>query len=145
MTPICVMPIESVLSGEDDLRKAQPTKWARLLYDSLHSQYRMVAFTANNEDTAEWWLRREMLRDWAGVMTKPDAFNRFDDWKVRQIEDFLAEGWEVGLFIDTEKWVCEEVGRLGVVTMLLSYPANKIGWKEPDQPLRSWTDIERDS
>lgn len=143
MTPICVIPIEGVLASDDDLRKAQPTRWSRPLYDSLHTEYRMIALTGNPVDTAQWWLQREMMKDWAGVMTKPDAFNRFDDWKVRQVEDFLAEGWEVGLFIDTQAWVCEEVGRLGVVTMKLSYPMSHVGWKQPDQPLRSWEEIER--
>jgi hypothetical protein len=63
------------------------------------------------------------------------------DWKVYQVNEFLAEGWDVGLMLDTDEDVLEEVSRLGVVTMFLRYPANKVGWRSPDQPPRGWNDV----
>lgn len=138
---ICAISIEGVLALDSDLRRAQPTKWARLLYDGLHSQYRMIALTENPIETAQAWLQREFLRDWAGVMTKPDGINRFSDWKVQQINEFLAETWEVGLVIDTDPVVLSQINDLGVATMLLSYPTKRVGWRDPDQELRPWTDI----
>jgi hypothetical protein len=104
----------------------------------------MIALTGNEQEIARYWLDREMLRDWAGVLTKPDGYNNFRDWKVKQIEEFLAEGWEVGMMIDIDAEVLEQVSHLGVVTMLLSYPANRVGWRDPTAELRAWTDVVSD-
>jgi hypothetical protein len=144
MTTICVVPIEGVLSQAPNLKEAQPTKWARMLYDGLHTQYQMIALTANEPEIARYWLQREMLRDWAGVLTMPDAYANFGDWKVKQIEEFLAEGWEVGLVIDTVDHVLERISLLGVVTMLLSYPSNRVGWRDTTPEVRAWTDVVSD-
>jgi hypothetical protein len=138
---ICVLPIEDVLSQSHDLKSSPPQKWARPLYDGLHTQYRMLALTVATDEVADWWLQQNYLKDWSGVLTKPDAYNNYNEWKVRQVEEFLAEGWEVGLFIDTEVWVCDEVNRLGVMTMRLSQPTSRVGWKPPDQPIRGWSEI----
>lgn len=149
---ICVVPIEGVLANGDNLKTAQPTRWARLLYDALHTQYRMIALTVNPNEIARMWLQQEFLHDWAGVMTMPDAYfqsgplghNNYTEWKAKQVEEFLAEGWEVGMVIDIVPQALEQISRLGVMTMLLSYPANKVGWRDPDQELRAWTDIVQD-
>lgn len=141
MIGICALPIENVLALGTDLRTAQPTKWARSLYDSLHHEYRMVAFTQADVELAQWWLKREMLRDWAAVMTQPDHMNDFNEWKVRQIEDFQAEGWEMGLFIDVDTQPVTTIAAMGVVTMLLCHPLHKPGWKDPNEPPRSWSDM----
>jgi hypothetical protein len=144
MTLICAISVEGVLALDSDLKSAQPTKWARMLYDGLHNQYRMIAFTANAPDVADHWLRREMLRDWAGVMVKPDGYNSFRAWKIKQVEEFLAEGWEVGLVIDIDQVVLEQVNDLGVPTLLLSYPTKRVGWREPTPEVRAWTDVVSD-
>lgn len=144
MTLICALSVEGVLASDDDLRKAQPTKWARMLYDSLHTQYRMIALTQNPIETAQAWLQREWMRDWAGVLIKPDGIVSYRDWKVQQISEFLAETWEVGLVIDIDQVVLEQINDLGVPTMMLSYPTKRVGWRDPDQDLRAWTDIVQD-
>jgi hypothetical protein len=144
MSLICVVSVEGVLSLDTDLKSAQPTRWARMLYDGLHTQYSMIALTGNDIDIAHYWLNREMLRAWAGVMTKPDGYNSFRDWKVKQVEEFLAEGWEVGMMLDIDPVVLEQVSRLGVMTMLLSYPSNRVGWREPSPEVRAWTDVVSD-
>jgi hypothetical protein len=141
---ICVVSIEGVLALQPNLKEAQPTKWARMLYDSLHSQYRMIGLTANEQEVARYWLHREMLRDWAGVLTMPDAYVNFGDWKAKQVEEFLAEGWEVGMVIDTDQEVLEQIGQLGVMTMGLSYPANRVGWRDSPPEVRAWTDVVSD-
>lgn len=138
---IAVVPIEGVLSQGYDLRSAQPQRWARSLYDGFRGQYRMIGLTAADAELVDWWLRREMLRDWAGVMSQPDAFPDMQEWKVHQVNEFLAEGWDVGVMVDVDEEVLDEVSRLGVVTMLLRYPTNKVGWRSPDQPPRAWNDV----
>lgn len=144
MTLICVVSVEGVLSLDTSLKTAQPTKWARLLFDGLQTQYSMIALTDNEQEIARYWLDREMLRGWAGVMVKPDGFNSYREWKVKQVEEFLAEGWEVGMMIDIDQVVLEQVSRLGVMTMLLSYPSNRVGWRDPTAELRPWTDVVSD-
>jgi hypothetical protein len=144
MPLICVVSVEGVLAQQPNLGEAQPTRWARPLYDSLHTQYRMIAFTSNPLELAEFWLRREMLRDWAGVMTMPDAYINYSEWKVKQVEEFLSEGWEVGMMIDTNEHVLERISLLGVMTMLLSYPTNRVGWRDTTPEIRAWTDVVSD-
>lgn len=141
MIAICVVPIEGVLALGANLKEAQPTKWARNLYDSLHTQYRMIAFTQADPELAHWWLRREMLRDWAAVMTMPDHMVDFNTWKVEQVNDFLAEGWDMGMVIDVEREPLEQLSQMGVMTLLMCYPLNKPGWKDPTVPPRPWSDL----
>jgi hypothetical protein len=114
------------------------------LYDALHNEYSMIALTANTSEIASWWLNREFLRGWAGVMTMPDAYSNYGDWKVKQVEEFLAEGWEVGMVIDTVEEVLERISHLGVLTLLLSYPTNRVGWRDPTPEVRAWTDVVSD-
>lgn len=142
---ICVVPIEGVLSDLADLRAAQPQRWARPLVDSFSSQFRMIALTGADPEVADWWLRREMLRGWAGVLTQPDGYNSFAHWMVRQVEEFQAESWEIGLVLGTDQVVLEEISQLGVVTMCLRYPTNRIGWREPGTPIREWTNVVEES
>src|SRR5262245_46768626 len=114
MTSICVVSIEEALSAGWDLRQAPSQRWARSLYDGLHAQYRMIAFTQADPDLAKWWLRRESLHDWAAVLTQ-EAYLDYPEWKVRQVEDFLAEGWEVGLVIDIDPYVIDGASAMGVL------------------------------
>jgi len=138
---ICVVSIEGVLALGTDLKTAQPTKWARALYDSLHHEFRMIAFTANDQELAQWWLKRERLHDWAAVMTQPDHMVDFNTWKQLQVNDFLAEGWEMGLLIDTDLDTVTKIAIMGVPTMLLCHPVRKVGWKDPEDAPRPWVDV----
>ena len=137
---ICAIAIEGVLAAGEDLRTAMPTKWGKALYDAAHTQFRMIAFTTADQDTAKWWLRREGFTDWAGVMTH-EEYLEYPAWKVRQIEDFLAEGWDVGCMLDVDAEVLSRVSELGVLTLTVSYPTNKVGWRAHETQPRSWTDI----
>ena len=137
---IAVISVEGVLAAGDDLRKVPPTKWARPLYDAVRSQFRTIAFTQAEPEIAQWWLKRESLNDWAAVLIQ-EPYLEYPAWKVRQIEDFLAEGWDVGLMIDVDDEVLSRVSELGVLTLKMSYPANKVGWKPHETSPRPWTDV----
>jgi hypothetical protein len=138
---IACVTIEGVLAHGDDLRNAQPTKWGRALYEGLALNFRTIAFTKADSEIAQWWLKREMLTGWAAVMSQ-EPYLAFNDWKVRQVEDFLAEGWEVGLVIDTDREVLERINELGVLTLKMSYPAIRVGWRQHENSPRPWTEIE---
>jgi hypothetical protein len=137
---IAVIALEGVMASGTDLRRAQPTKWGRPLYEALATQFRMIAFTQADPEIAAWWLKQESLRGWAAVMSQ-EPYLDYGAWKVRQIEDFLAEGWEVGLVLDVDAGVLERVTELGVLTMALSYPTTKVGFKQHESSPRPWADV----
>jgi hypothetical protein len=137
---IAAISIEGVLANGDDLRTAAPTKWGRPLYEGLVVNFRTVAFTRADPDIAQWWLKREMLTGWAAVMSQ-EPYLDYPAWKVRQVEDFLAEGWEVGFVLDVDDEVLERVNGLGVLTLKVSYPATKVGWKPHESSPRPWSDV----
>jgi hypothetical protein len=138
---ICIIAIEGVLALGTDLRRAQPTKWGRLLYDSLHTEYRMVGFTMNENELAKGWLKREMLKDWAAVLTQDDGIPNYQDWKLRQLEDFLAEAWDVGMFIDTDPVVIQRVTEMGILGITLTHPVHQVGFRPPEEAPRAWVDV----
>lgn len=137
---IACVAIEGVLAAGDDLRRAQPTKWGRALYEALATEFRMIAFTQADPEIAQWWLKQEMLRGWAAVMTQ-EPYLDYPAWKVKQIEEFLAEGWEVGLMLDVDAGVLEQVTELGVLTLTLSYPTTKVGFRHHETSPRPWADV----
>jgi hypothetical protein len=137
---IAVITIEGVLAQGDDLRKAPPTKWGRALYEGLALNFRTIAFTKADPDIAQWWLKREMLTGWAGVMSH-EKYLDWPNWKVEQIRSFLAEGWEVGLMLDTDLEVLHRVNELGVLTLTVTYPAMKVGWRSHEVSPRPWADV----
>ena len=137
---IAAIALEGVLAGGDDLRRAPPTKWGRMLYEGLVVNFRTIAFTRADPDVAAWWLKREMLTGWAAVMTQ-EPYLDYPAWKVRQVEEFLAEGWEVGLMLDVDAEVLKAVSELGVLTLLASYPTIQVGWKSHETSPRPWADV----
>src|SRR5262245_36465084 len=140
MSYIACVSIEGVLADGDDLRTAPPTKWGRALFDGLRSQFRVIGFTMAEHDLAAWWVRREGYVDWAAVMSH-EPYLDYASWKVGQIRDFLAEGWDVGMMLDIDQQVLKHVSELGVLTLTLSYPANRVGWRGIDPQPRSWSDL----
>jgi hypothetical protein len=137
---IAVVTIEGVLANGEDLRTAQPTKWGRSLYEGLVVNFRTIAFTQADPEIAAWWLKREMITGWAAVMTQ-EPYLDYPQWKVKQIEEFLAEGWEVGMMIDTDPEVLARVTDLGVLTLQASYPTTRIGFRPHEASPRPWADV----
>lgn len=137
---IACIAIEGVLATGDDLRNAAPTKWGRALYEGLALNFRTIAFTRADPEIVQWWLKREGLTGWAAVMSQ-EPYLDYQAWKVRQVEEFLAEGWEVGLMIDVEPEVLARVTELGVLTLTVSYPTTKVGWKSHESSPRPWADV----
>ena len=137
---IAIIPIEGVLANGEDLRTAPPTKWGRAFYEGLVVNFRTIAFTQADPEIAAWWLKRETITGWAAVMTQ-EPYLDYPDWKVRQVQDFLAEGWEVGIMLDTDPEVLERVSELGVLTLKVSYPSMRTGWKQHETSPRPWNDV----
>lgn len=138
---ITLIVIENVLARGEDLKTAQPTKQAKALYDGLRSQNRTIGYTRADPDIVTWWLKREHLDEWSNVVSYPptSAFT-WDHWRVDQVRDTLAEGWEIFAYVDTNHYVIDEVRAMGVPTICVGYPANAPGWKEVAAP-RAWAEI----
>lgn len=138
---IACVALEGVLAAGEDLRTAPPTKWGRALYDGLALNFRTIAFTRADPDIAAWWLKREGLAGWAAVMSQEAYMPEYGAWKIRQVEEFLAEGWEVGLMIDVEPDVLARVTELGVLTLTVSYPTTRVGFRSHESSPRPWADV----
>ena len=137
---ITVMVVEGILARGDDLRNAAPTKIGKPLYDGLKLTSNIIGLTRANQEIAKWWLKREHLHDWSSVLSYPGAVLTWEQWRVDQVRGFLAEGWEIYAYIDTDAAVLDEVRTLGVPTISLAFPDQPPGWKEVAAP-RAWSDV----
>ena len=139
LVKIAVFVIENVLAHGDDLRQVTATKLAKPLYDAVRSQFNTIALTKADEEIARWWLKRERLHNWGLVSAWPQDLLGFNQWRIDQVRFFLSDGWEIGLYFDSEDMVLAHVSELGVATMKMSYPAKAVGWKDPEMSApRSW-------
>lgn len=139
---ITLIVIEGVLARGDDLKTAQPTKYAKALYDGLRSQTSTIALTRASHDIATWWLKREHLHDWSRILTwDPAQGMGWDQWKIDTVRQALADGWEIFGFVDSRLYVVEEVREMGVPGIGVSYPSLPPGHREPSALPRSWSAV----
>ena len=136
---IIFISVEDVLSRGEDLKTAQPTKWAKVLYDGMRLQHNTVALTRADYDIARWWLKREHFNDWSRILTWNTVIP-WNQWKIDQVRETLAEGWEVFAYVDSAAGTVAEVTRMGVAGVCVSYPTIATGWKEVAAP-RAWSDV----
>lgn len=141
---VTVITVEGVLTRSDDLRNAQPTKWAKTLYEGWRSQTNTVALTRSDPTLAAWWFRREHMLDWSDIHTyvQPEATHfTWERWRYEKIREFLADGWEIHAYVDTSLDIVEAVRDLGVMGIHIAYPTMAVGYRE-DQPVpRAWNDV----
>ena len=136
---ITFLTVEGVLAKTDDLKSSPPTKWARSLYHGLAADNNVCLLTRTDVDTCIWWLRREHLTGYSRVLSWNNALS-WEAWKVDQVRETLAAGWEVFAFVDSDPLIVEEVTSMGVVGIWVSYPHIAPGWKEVAAP-RAWNEV----
>lgn len=132
--------VEGVLAADIDIRRAAPTKWAKLLYDGIRTQYRTIALTRADEALARWWLNREGLAGWSSVLCNNGVLEH-TQWKIDQVREFLSNGWEIGFYLDSDRETCTMVQSLGVVTLCVGMPVHPPGWRADDTQFRPWTAV----
>ena len=138
---ITIIVIDNVLAAGEDLRTAVPAKRAKALYDGFRSQYNTVGLTTADMDIARWWCKREHFDKWSSMLSyPPSAAMPWDHWRVDQVRGFLADGWEVFAYVDSNPQVAEAVRMLGVATVCVAYPHQPPGWKEIVAP-RAWSSV----
>ena len=140
MSLIAMIAVEGVLAQGEDLKSAAPQKWARPLYDGIRSQFRTIALTRATDEIARWWLTREHLTRWSGVLSWNNPMT-FEAWKVDQVREFLANGWDMAFYLDWDVDTCKRVEALGVLTLCVGMPVHPPGWRADDSQFQSWTDV----
>jgi hypothetical protein len=81
---------------------------------------------------ADWSLIRCWDKEWSNIYT---------EWQEHLVADFLASGWEIGMFIDSYDGILGAVHQMHVPTMRVSYPAVGPGFYDPDKPPRAWATV----
>jgi len=138
---LCIVDLHSLCQG-DSLRRDQAHRGAVPLYESLKSQFQMVAFSQEHEEIANWWMKKERLPDWALLKVwEPEIWQSYEEWVVHQIGGFLAEGWEIAAYVDSNADRIRAVREIHVTTMLLSYPERGPGFYDPDKAPRAWAEV----
>jgi hypothetical protein len=139
---IGVVTIEGVLADGQDLRNSPPTKWAKPLYDGMRSQFNLVLLTSADHEIARWWLRREALASYSQVLCWKDGVFNYPAWRIDQMRQILADGWEVAFYLDSNPDVLSAVGELGVITLAVSYPGMHVGWRASSSTApRAWSEV----
>jgi len=141
VTSIALISLEGVLANGDDLRSAAVHRWTRPLYDGIRSQFRTVALTASDQTIARGWLTRENLHGWTAVMSSSLSIMSYGDWKIDQIREFQANGWEIAFLLDVDQAVTVVAQSMGVLTLTIGLPLHWPGWKADDTSIRPWNEI----
>jgi hypothetical protein len=137
---INLVTIEGVLAKGDDLRTAQPHKFARVFYEQMRLGTSLILMSKAPEEIATWWLKREHMPEWARLLCWNQGLT-WDAWRLDQVRQTLSDGWEVLGFVDSEPSVVEQARMLGVPGILVSYPDTAPGWKDQTQAPRPWGDV----
>jgi hypothetical protein len=137
---VAVITVEGVLSQHDDLKTSQPTAWANQLYQALKHEYRVILFCRADEPEARWWLSKEFFDDFSLLVPYVPLMS-YPAWRVDQVRQFLADGYEFGLVYDTDDQVIHEVNNLGVPGMRVSPPLQRTGWRDHTTEVRPWGDV----
>lgn len=140
MRYVAIIAVEGVLSMTDDLKTSQPTPWARQLYQALKHEYRVILLTKAEEPEARWWLSKEFFNDYA-ILSSYVAFMPYPEWRVDQVREMLADGYEIGMVYDTEDVVIHGVNLLGVPGMRVSPASQRTGWRDHTTEVRAWGDV----
>ena len=140
MRYVAVLTVEGVLSQTDDLKTSQPTSWARQVYMALKHEYRLILLTKADDELARWWLDREFMGDFA-LLNQYVALMAYPDWRIDQVRQLLADGYEVSMVYDTDDHVIHGVNKLGVPGMRVSPALQRTGWRHHTTEVQPWGDV----
>lgn len=141
---LAILSVEGVLAHQDDIRQVPATKWAKPLYDGLRVNYNTMLLSRADPEIASWWLKRERFAGYSLLRCWEPASSVFTygRWRIDQVQGMLADGFEVGCYVDTDTVVLERIRDLGVLTLGVSYPDKAVGWRDPeDTAPRPWAQV----
>lgn len=141
---LCIIEIQATFAV-GDMKTGQARRGAKALYEALRSQYQLVAMSSQPEEITRWWLRSNHMADWSLVRCWDKEWSSvYTEWQEHLVADFLASGWEIGMFIDSYPGIIVPVQRMSVPTMQVSYPAHGPGFYDPDKAPRAWATVAGD-
>ena len=62
---LCLVEIRGALAQGASLKTDPARRGARLLYEGLKSQYQMIAFSPEDAEITNWWLKKEYMAEWS--------------------------------------------------------------------------------
>jgi hypothetical protein len=65
----------------------------------------------------------------------------YPEWRVDQIRQMLADGYEISMVYDADDGVIHGVNKLGVAGMRVSPPLQRTGWRDHTVEVRPWGDV----
>src|SRR5262245_48263408 len=108
----------------------------------MRSQFNVVLFTRADHEIARWWLRREALASYSQVLCWQEGVFDYPSWRIDQMRQILADGWEVGFYLDANPDVIKTVGDMGVITLTVAYPGMHVGWRASTTTVpRAWSEV----
>jgi len=137
---VAVVAVEGVLALTEDFKTSQPTPWARALYRSMKPEYGLILLSPADEDVTRYFLTKEFMGDFA-LLSCYIATMPYPEWKVDQVRQFLADGFEIGVVYDTDDQVIYGVNQLGVPGMRVSPATRRSGWRDHTTEVRPWGDV----
>jgi hypothetical protein len=86
------------------------------------------------------WFTSDQAKDY-GFIDSHVAIMDYPTWRVDRIRHYLSEGWEVSTVVDTHDLVIESARQLGVMTMKVTPPALRRGWKPQFEEVKPWDEV----
>ena len=131
-----------ITSLEVVLAMDHSVSWRRnvLLYQSLGSNFRTVILTAWDRNEAKRWMLNEHVR-YDLLIDKGTSILTDQAWKVSQVHEIMGMGWPIGLYLDTDPAVIQEVLAMGLTTLLVSFKVKRPNWMPAHTAPRAWDDL----
>ena len=131
-----------VTSLEDVLAMDANNAWARnvQVYTALGGFFRTVVTTRWDREEAKRWMRAERVRY---DMLLDRGTSILDDraWKIHCVHEVMAMGWPIGLYLDSDPSVIQEVMALGLTTLLISFKVRRPSWVPSKEAPRQWDEL----
>lgn len=129
-------------SLEDVLAMDANNAWARNvdLYNALGGYFRTVITTRWERDEAKRWLRAQQVR-YDLLLDRGNNILDAQAWKVHCVREVMAMGWPVGLYLDADPAVVQEVLSLGLTTLLVSFRVKRPSWVPARDTPRQWDEL----
>lgn len=131
-----------ITSLEDVLAMDANNAWARnvKLYNALGGHFRTVLTTRWERDEAKRWLRAQQVR-YDLLLDRGSNILDAQAWKVHCVREVMAMGWPVGLYLDADPAVVQEVLGLGLTTLLVSFRVKRPSWVPTGDAPRQWDEL----
>lgn len=141
---LCIIDIRAAFCSGPSMKTDPARRGATMFYESLRSQYQMIALSPEDPTITRWWLRKEHMMEWSLIKCWDKDWPLYIEWSEHIVADFLSSGWEIGLYIDTYEPSIRRVQDMHVTTLQISYPEIGPGFYDPEKPPRAWASVAGD-